>query len=323
MVDSPRASLDPDRQEALRASYAVEAPNAARLLKSLKEQFETIVDQNEISLGVPIETRVKDLSSVLEKFRRKQTDSHSISSISDLAGMRIITLFQEDVDKLDKLIKQHLDVVDHEDVLSRLGDNHFGYRSNHYVVKLPDNWLSLPSNLGLDKTVAEIQVRTLPQHMWAAASHKLQYKREESVPIQLRRAISRVSAILEMVDLEFSRVLSDRANYVINETQHLSESSSLNVDILSKVLEEFFPDKNKVDDEEYNDLLLEIKGIGINDVGSLRNRLALGKDAAMRMEKYAVANYTGDDEDSDRLARGIYFTHVGLARGAIWGKLSL
>lgn len=55
---------------------------------------------------------------------------------------------------------------------------------------------------------AEVQVRTVTQHVWAAASHVLQYKQEASVPLPVRRSIYRVSALLETVDLEFERVLS-------------------------------------------------------------------------------------------------------------------
>jgi ppGpp synthetase/RelA/SpoT-type nucleotidyltranferase len=64
------------------------------------------------------------------------------------------------------------------------------------------------------RMVFELQLRTLAQHIWAVASHKLQYKREASVPVPIRRSINRVSALLEMVDLEFDRVLLEREQYV-------------------------------------------------------------------------------------------------------------
>jgi hypothetical protein len=50
---------------------------------------------------------------------------------------------------------------------------------------------------------AEIQIRTVLQHAWAAISHKLQYKREDDVPAPLRRKLFRLSALFELADDEF------------------------------------------------------------------------------------------------------------------------
>ena len=308
-----------DNLISFRAEYDLRAITARRLLDALKEQMITVVAQNQIALAVPIETRVKTWESVSDKLERKGREDQGLDGISDLAGLRLITLFQSDVDKLDILIKSLLLVSDAEDTAIRLDENQFGYRSNHYICRIPKAWESIPSYRGLGEIIAEIQVRTLPQHMWAAASHNLQYKREDSAPPPLRRSINRVSAILEVVDLEFTRILGERDSYLDthSSTSNDVEDDLLNVDILSVLLSEIFPSDNRADDEDYDDLLKQLLMADINDAKTLREILLKGRDGALKSEENRVAKERLGKSPSDRVLRGVFFKHVGLAREAI------
>ncbi len=148
-----------------------------------------------------MEGRVKSLASIEEKIERKGLTLQSVTALDDLIGVRAILLFRKDLKIADKLISKTFHVLHKEDTATRLADDSFGYQSQHYVVQLPKSWSKIPSFSELGTIRVELQVRTLAQHIWAAASHKLQYKKENSVPPPLRRAISRVSALLETVDL--------------------------------------------------------------------------------------------------------------------------
>ena len=147
-----------------------------------------------------------------------------------------------------------LDVIAQEDTGGRLRESQFGYQSVHLTVKLPASWLSVPSFSGLGSLMAEIQIRTLAQHIWAVASHKLQYKQEASVPEPVRRSIHRVSALLETVDLEFERVVDERARY-LEEVGSGAADESLNVDLLTRILSESLPEQNRVESEHSAKLL--------------------------------------------------------------------
>src|ERR1700690_3888715 len=98
---------------------------------------------------------------------------------------------------------------------------------------------------GLANLRAEIQVRTTAQHIWAEASQTLLYKNEKAVPQTLKRAIYRVSALLETVDLEFERVLSDRDDYKAEVAQTALAEETLDVDTLQQVLGESWPSAKK------------------------------------------------------------------------------
>src|SRR5262249_41621118 len=155
------------------------------------------------SLSVPVQTRVKSQASVLEKLERLKARSIKLTELQDLVGFRIILQFRRDVAKIIELLAKNFKIVEQYDTAERLKADQFGYSSIHFVVELQDSWLAVPTMSAFGGTRAEIQVRTTAQHIWAAASHTLQYKNEASVPPGIRRAIHRVSALLETVDLEF------------------------------------------------------------------------------------------------------------------------
>ncbi len=308
-----------DKLDAARADYDVGATTARRLLDALKEQMLTVVAQNQIALAVPIETRVKTWESVSDKLERKGRTGKGLGGISDLAGMRLITLFQADVDKLDGIIRSLLLVSEAEDTASRLDESQFGYRSNHYICRIPAAWEGIPSYRGLGEIGAEIQVRTLPQHMWAAASHNLQYKREDSAPQPLRRSINRVSAILEVIDLEFTRILEERDSYLNDQASKANHGADdgLNVDNLSVLLSDIFPVENQGDDEDYDDLLTQLRQAEISDVKTLRDLLERGRDPAMESDRKSVERERLKVKPTERVERGVYYKHVGLAREAL------
>ena len=124
---------------------------------------------------------------------RKNLELESILSLPDLVGVRAILLARTDLDKIDELIRSTFEVTSSEDTGDRLGEARFGYQSLHYTIKVPLIWLEIPTMADFEDIQVEVQVRTLAQHIWAAASRKLQYKNEASVPPPIRRAINRDS----------------------------------------------------------------------------------------------------------------------------------
>lgn len=310
-----------DEQVELRERYSKERALYARLENILKDQVAHALGQEQISLGVPLESRVKSADSVIEKVMKRKT-CPSYDELTDLVGIRCILLFRNDLERFDQLVKRTFTVLSHEKVGERLNSDQFGYQSNHYIVILPEDWLTLPSFRGLGDIKAEIQARTVSQHIWAAASHKLQYKHEESVPKPLRRSLSRVAALLETVDLEFDRFLSERDAYVSSIDN--DANSQLNVDSLKSELESIWPTANSSPDtDHFEDLLIELLEVGFSNTHQLRAFLMRWRDAALQEERDAVAQYSLEDAhivpwiDLDRLASGVYFTHTGLTRGAL------
>lgn len=125
-----------------------------------------------------IKTRLKNPTSLIKKIESRNiifNQTEITKSIKDIAGIRIVTGFIEDVYMMLEHIKQREDlrITQIKDYIENPKPS--GYRSLHIIVEskviLSDQVVWVP---------AEIQVRTLSMDFWASLEHKLQYKYKNS-----------------------------------------------------------------------------------------------------------------------------------------------
>jgi putative GTP pyrophosphokinase len=274
-----------------------------------------------VALAFPVQHRVKSWSSIAEKLQRVRLSLTGLQDLQDLVGFRIVLQFRRDVERVCSVIERTFKIVDRYDTVKRLKEDQFGYSSVHYVVELPAEWLAVPTMAGLAKLRAEIQVRTTPQHIWAEASQTLQYKNERAVPQALKRAIYRVSALLETVDLEFERVLSDRDSYKAEVAQTTPAEEALNVETLQQVLDSEWPSANKdAEGEDYADLLTDLNALGVTTPGALRKLISKWRNSVLAKDAGRVASERKHPDAltrQERVNAGVFFTHVGLTRSAL------
>lgn len=157
---------------------------------------------------LPIEWRTKERVSVAEKIVRpdKAGKYERLTDLTDISGVRVIAFLQEDCENICQIIKDNFS-VDYENSIRKVDEldpDRFGYTSIHYVVSHADERLKWPEFSDFEGMRAEIQVRTVLQHSWAAIDWKLRYKSKAEVPVSLRRRLHRISALLEAADSEFS-----------------------------------------------------------------------------------------------------------------------
>lgn len=307
---------------ALRAEYKQKKPLYGKFCREMETQLLELLRLNGIALAFPVESRVKSWESISKKCERESIIPATLGEIGDIAGLRIILLFRRDQEKVCETIRQFFEVLEVEDTANRLLADQFGYGSIHFQVRPKAEWLVVPTLSELQGLRAEIQVRTASQHIWAEASHALQYKRESHVPMPLRRTINRVAAILETVDLEFERVLSERGTYV-EQLGTFDKDEPLNTDILEKVLSAELPPENKDVDEQFGELLDDLIAFNIDDAMSLRALLKKHHDSIFADEAERVkaasakkAQITSPDAH-ERADKGVFYTHAGLVRGAL------
>jgi putative GTP pyrophosphokinase len=306
----------------LEADYGATFGKAQGFAQAVASQISTVLDGAKIALASPIELRIKSLASILDKIERKELAIRRAEEVNDLIGLRIMLLFLRDIKNVRELIEENFTIKESEDAGERLAEDQLGYSSIHYLLEFPSSWLTVPSLALYTGMRAELQVRTMAQHIWAASSHVLQYKNEESVPKSVRRAIYRVSALLETVDLEFERVLEQRNEYRKSlESTKPRDEDLLNVDVLENVLDSEYPKLNKGPNEEYSLLLLELAELGIQTVGKLRSLIEAQKDYALAEDKRRTDNnrkalQEGKPADSstERIEKGVFFIHTGLVR---------
>lgn len=121
-----------------------------------------------------IETRVKSFESVKEKCARKKlrfTIDNVRNHIHDVAGIRIVTLFEDDIYVVAEAIKTRLrlNTILIKDYVSEPKDN--GYRSLHLLVQR-----ELYFNGQTSTVSVEIQIRSKAMDLWASVEHGISYK---------------------------------------------------------------------------------------------------------------------------------------------------
>jgi putative GTP pyrophosphokinase len=303
----------------LKVEYEALVPIANRFLDELLRQFKELLTENKIPLAAPIECRLKLWSSIEEKLKRKAWKLQSVKDLNDLIGVRLILLFKRDVERASQLLTAYFFVLKKEDAAKKLTEDQFGYTSLHYIIELPEKWLAVPSFRSMKGLRAEIQVRTMAQHIWASASHVLQYKQEIGVPMPLRRAVHRVSALLETVDLEFDRVLIEKENYKESlDTEDGSES--LDVVSLEKILDSILPPENRDYSEDYAEVLEYLgRHYKITTQSQVRQLLFKNLKAIIADDKEMVKAKRKDNfkacrdvDERERAERGIFYNHQGL-----------
>lgn len=140
--------------------------------KVLDEQYALRYDRNPIE---SIKYRVKSMESLLKKIRKKEIPL-SLDAIEeniwDIAGVRVICSFQDDIYLLaDCLLKQDdVKLIEIKDYIKEPKEN--GYRSLHLIVEIPIYLQDEKRNMKV-----EIQLRTIAMDFWASLEHKLRYKK--------------------------------------------------------------------------------------------------------------------------------------------------
>ena len=188
----------------------------------------------------------------------------------------------------------------------------------HCIVKIPDAWTSLPTFADCQALQAEIQLRTIAQHTWAEASHLLQYKHESSVPFEVRRSINRVAALLELADLEFERVLSERDSYIAAIPTEPNDTEPLNVDTLKAILDARLPEANRSDHEDYAGLEKYLKENGVDTAQQLHEIIDAQLPKSLEFDSRYAASPANTPE---RREKGVWLDHVTLARLVVMEEL--
>jgi ppGpp synthetase/RelA/SpoT-type nucleotidyltranferase len=161
-----------------------------------------------------IESRVKSVESFREKAGRdKYVDP--VNEITDLTGIRVITLFEKEIHQISDIIKElfEIDYQRSEDKSDLLEADKMGYKSIHYIAELsPDKIASteLENYIGLK---FEIQIRSILQHAWAEIEHDRNYKFKGELPKNLQRRFYALAGMLEIADREFNTLSEEVEKY--------------------------------------------------------------------------------------------------------------
>ena len=142
-----------------------------------------------------IKSRVKTPMSIVDKLQKleKEISVESVmTSLNDVAGIRVIASFVDDVYEIADMLTKQDDVflIEAKDYIKNPKPN--GYRSYHLIVEVPVFFSDKKQFVRV-----EIQIRTVAMDFWASLEHQLKYKENiknsEEIEAELRQCAETIA----------------------------------------------------------------------------------------------------------------------------------
>lgn len=171
-------------------------------VRQFAEQQQTLLHREIVS---QIVWRLKSEQSILAKLRRKKrekTNANIYRYINDLAGVRIVCLYLDDIDRVRTFLEMMPDIriLKVKDFIKKPKNS--GYQSLHMQVQFPN------------ERKVEIQIRTMGMDYWSVMEHELQYKKKSKIGRSLRRELLACANDMYRMDerMQAMRRLLDKQN---------------------------------------------------------------------------------------------------------------
>lgn len=238
---------------------------------------ESLVRSSKIDY-LSITHRAKTPESFAEKVIRKEYKNPQ-QEITDLAGVRVITYIESDVNQVCELIDKSFNVHRDKslDKSNELAVDKIGYRSVHFVCDLGKDRVKLPEFSLYEGLVFEFQIRTVLQHAWAEIEHDRSYKFSGVLPSNLQRRLYLIAGMLEIADREFNNIARELDNYaerididtVKGNLEHEINTTSL-LSYLSSKFEKPYPAVSiEIGHNDYTQIIDEMTKYGVKTIAQL------------------------------------------------------
>ena len=164
-----------------------------------------------------IGSRVKSPESIAEKIVRKglPMDVENISkNLLDIAGVRVICNYIEDIYLIAGLIKGQSDIRTLREVDYIKNPKENGYRSLHLVIAVPVFFVDR-----VEEIPVEVQIRTIAMDFWASLEHQLRYKSKGEIPQFIAKELKECAETIAETDLKMERIHSFLDSIELNGLQ--------------------------------------------------------------------------------------------------------
>lgn len=204
-------------------------------LEILNNEFKQAHQYNPIE---HITSRIKSPQSIAKKMRhnqREMTVENIVRYVNDIAGIRIICSFTNDIYRIADLIAQQSDitVLKVKDYIANPKKN--GYTSYHMIVSVP-----IFLSKEVIETKVEIQIRTIAMDFWASLEHKIYYKFEGNAPEHISRELKECADLVSFLDRKMLSINEEIQSFKeAEESDYITELMKANMkEAYGQVLEE-------------------------------------------------------------------------------------
>lgn len=225
-------SLDFDLEEThFRAFYAEQSAALEAACAAFTGMVAAVVTQAGGVEIAKVEGRVKDVDECIRKFVRKyrpaleenNTPYEIQQYITDLVGVRVVCLYEDELEKIAAIVRAHFAVIDVTDKVAAVESTEasFGYKGLHLDLKLSNTERVQPEHATYAHLPFELQVRTIIQDSWSVLDHRIKYKK--SIPGELKRRINVLAALFELADREFRQIRDATAAELLQAPDETAE----------------------------------------------------------------------------------------------------
>ncbi len=170
-------------------------------LEVLNAEFKAKKSRNPIET---IKTRVKSPMSIYEKMERRGYDitlDSIMTSLHDIAGVRVICPFIDDIYSVAEMITQQDDItlIEKKDYIENPKPN--GYRSLHLVLQVP-----IFLSTGKRMISVEVQIRTIAMDFWASLEHQIHYKKFKEDKVEIVEQLAECATVIYETDLKMQSI---------------------------------------------------------------------------------------------------------------------
>ena len=167
----------------------------------LNDDFSVAYKRNPIEM---IKSRVKSPVSIVGKLKRKNlplTMESILENINDVAGIRVICSFIDDIYMIGEMLSNQDDItlIEVKDYIKNPKPN--GYRSYHMIVEIPVFFSNRKQNMRV-----EVQLRTIAMDFWASLEHKMHYKRDFEGADILEKELAKCAEIIASTDEKMQKI---------------------------------------------------------------------------------------------------------------------
>ena len=164
--------------------------------------------------------RVKRRDSIRKKAAMRGYTQETIREMEDIAGVRVMVQFVDDVWDVLELLRKRKDlkIIEERDYIHNQKAS--GYRSYHVVIEYPIDMIE-----GAQVVLAEIQIRTLAMNFWATIEHSLSYKYGGVIHEEVRERLTAAAHMAAQLDKEMGAIRED-----IQEAQLLFDDPQARLD---------------------------------------------------------------------------------------------